>query len=78
MDNFVAPSGGSVPMVVEFDESAERSFDLYSKLLSHRVVFLGTAIDDAVQTWSSLGCCIWKPRIPTRTSRSTSTRQVDR
>jgi ATP-dependent Clp protease, protease subunit len=36
-----------VPVVVEQTSRGERSFDLYSRLLSGRIVFLGTPIDDA-------------------------------
>src|SRR3954462_9477977 len=37
-----------VPMVVEQSARGERSFDIYSRLLANRIVFLGTAIDDQV------------------------------
>jgi ATP-dependent Clp protease protease subunit len=37
-----------VPVVVEQTSRGERSFDIYSKLLNERIVFLGTPIDDAV------------------------------
>ena len=37
-----------VPMVVQQDSRGERSFDIYSRLLRERVVFVGTAIDDDV------------------------------
>ncbi len=36
-----------VPTVIEQTERGERSFDLYSRLLADRVIFLGTEIDDA-------------------------------
>jgi ATP-dependent Clp protease protease subunit len=36
------------PMVVEADGRFERSFDIYSRLLRERIVFLGTEVDDAV------------------------------
>jgi len=36
-----------VPTVIEQTSRGERSFDLYSRLLADRVVFLGTEIDDA-------------------------------
>jgi ATP-dependent Clp protease, protease subunit len=35
-----------VPMVVKQDPRGERSFDIYSRLLNERVVFLGTEIND--------------------------------
>ena len=37
-----------VPMVVEQSARGERSFDIYSRLLGERVIFLGQAIDDQV------------------------------
>ena len=37
-----------IPMVVEQDGRGERAFDIYSRLLKDRIVFLGTAIDDTV------------------------------
>lgn len=40
-------SGYLVPTVIEKTTSGERAFDLYSRLLADRVVFLGTQIDDA-------------------------------
>ncbi|MDD2619523.1 MAG: ATP-dependent Clp endopeptidase proteolytic subunit ClpP [Syntrophomonadaceae bacterium] len=37
-----------VPMVVEQTNRGERSYDIYSRLLKDRIIFLGTAIDDTV------------------------------
>ncbi len=37
-----------VPIVVEQTSRGERSFDIYSRLLNERVVFLGTEIDDHI------------------------------
>ncbi len=37
-----------VPMVVQQDSRGERSFDIYSRLLRERVVFVGSAIDDDI------------------------------
>jgi ATP-dependent Clp protease protease subunit len=37
-----------VPMVVEQSGMGERAFDIYSRLLRERIIFLGTPIDDAV------------------------------
>lgn len=46
----VYSSGASnmIPMVVEQSGRGERSFDIYSRLLRERIIFLGTPIDDAV------------------------------
>ncbi len=37
-----------VPIVVEQTGRGERSYDIYSRLLKERIIFLGMAIDDAV------------------------------
>ncbi len=37
-----------VPTVIEQTSRGERAFDIYSRLLANRIVFLGTAIDDSV------------------------------
>jgi len=37
-----------IPMVIEQTNRGERSFDIYSRLLKERIIFLGTAIDDNV------------------------------
>lgn len=37
-----------VPMVVQQDGRGERSFDIYSRLLNERIVFLGQPIDDEI------------------------------
>jgi ATP-dependent Clp protease, protease subunit len=37
-----------VPMVVEQSARGERSFDIYSRMLNERVIFLGSEIDDQV------------------------------
>ena len=42
------PQSYMVPVVIEQTSRGERSFDIYSRLLKERIVFLGTPIDDAV------------------------------
>ena len=37
-----------VPIVVEQGERGERSYDIYSRLLKDRIIFLGGPIDDNV------------------------------
>jgi ATP-dependent Clp protease protease subunit len=37
-----------IPIVVEQDGRGERAYDIYSRLLKDRIIFLGTAIDDHV------------------------------
>lgn len=37
-----------IPSVIEKTRSGERAYDIYSRLLKERIIFLGTAIDDQV------------------------------
>jgi ATP-dependent Clp protease protease subunit len=37
-----------IPMVIDSDGRYERSFDIYSRLLKERIVFLGTEVEDQV------------------------------
>lgn len=37
-----------VPMVIEQTPRGERSFDIYSRLLKERIIFLGTEVNDAI------------------------------
>jgi len=38
----------TIPTVVERTPIGERAYDIYSRLLSERIVFIGTEIDDGV------------------------------
>ena len=38
----------TIPTVVEKTPGGERAYDIYSRLLSERIIFLGTEIDDGV------------------------------
>jgi ATP-dependent Clp protease, protease subunit len=42
------PSGVVIPSVIEQTARGERFFDIYSRLLSERIVFLGTPVDDQI------------------------------
>ena len=48
MSQIQRPAGYLVPMVVENTGRGERAFDIYSRLLKERIVFIGTPIDDQV------------------------------
>ena len=37
-----------IPMVVEQTGRSERAFDIYSRLLKERIIFLGTPINDSI------------------------------
>jgi ATP-dependent Clp protease protease subunit len=45
---FQNPRMGLVPTVVESTSRGERAFDIFSRLLKERIIFLGTPIDDDV------------------------------
>ena len=37
-----------IPYVIEQTSRGERSFDIYSRLLAERIIFLGTPVDDQI------------------------------
>jgi ATP-dependent Clp protease, protease subunit len=45
---FASPSNVYPPTVIETTARGERAFDIFSRLLRERIVFMGTAIDDTV------------------------------
>jgi ATP-dependent Clp protease, protease subunit len=47
-NTYNSPHSLLVPMVIEQTGRGERSYDIYSRLLKDRIVFIGTAIDDHV------------------------------
>ena len=47
-NTYNSPQSLLVPMVIEQTGRGERSYDIYSRLLKDRIVFIGTAIDDHV------------------------------
>ena len=46
--NFINNTRSAVPTVVEQSGRGERAFDIYSRLLRERIIFLGTGINDQV------------------------------
>ncbi len=44
----MTPHSQLIPMVIEHTARGEREFDIYSRLLNERIIFLGTPIDDQV------------------------------
>lgn len=53
MENIKEQMNGLVPMVVESSGRGERAFDIYSRLLKERIIFLTSPIDDNI---ASLVC----------------------
>ena len=47
-ETVTGPQSYLVPMVVESTNRGERAFDIYSRLLKDRIIFIGTPVDDQV------------------------------
>ena len=67
-----------VPYVIEQTPRGERSYDIYSRLLNDRIIFLGEEINSVSANLVVASCCILKARMPRRISRSTSIRLAAR
>ena len=48
MDSTTPQNNYYIPTVIESDGRGERAFDIYSRLLKDRIIFIGTGIDDGV------------------------------
>lgn len=48
MSDFVRTTMGLVPMVVEKSSSGERAYDIFSRLLKERIIFINGEVDDAM------------------------------
>lgn len=48
MSEIISPINQLVPMVIESTHRGERAYDIYSRLLKDRIIFIGTPIDDHV------------------------------
>ncbi|MFZ4763449.1 MAG: ATP-dependent Clp protease proteolytic subunit, partial [Roseimicrobium sp.] len=46
--SIVPPSNYIIPTVIESEGRIERAYDIYSRLLKDRIIFIGTPIDDQV------------------------------
>ncbi len=60
------PSGVVVPTVIEQSSRGEKAFDIYSRLLRDRIVFLGSAIDDDVANIAIAQMLFLEAEDPTR------------
>ena len=47
-NEFMAPRNLVIPQVIESTSKGERGFDIFSRLLRERIIFLGTPVDDTV------------------------------
>ena len=62
-----------VPYVVEQTSRGERSYDIFSRLLNDRIIFLSEEVNDTTASLIVASFSIWRRRTPTRTFSSTST-----
>ena len=62
-----------VPMVVERSNTGERAYDIYSRLLKDRIIFLGGPIDTLSPIRLLRSSCSSSRKTRTRTSICTST-----
>lgn len=46
--SLIEPASAYVPVVIEQSSRGERSFDIFSRLMRERIIFLGTQVDDMV------------------------------
>ena len=65
-----------VPYVIEQTNRGERSYDIYSRLLKDRIIFLGGEINDDVANLVVAQMLFLEMEDPTRTSCCTSTARV--
>ena len=62
-----------VPTVIEQSGRGERAFDIYSRLLKERIVFLVGPVTDESANLLLRNCCSWKAKIQIKISSSIST-----
>lgn len=71
-DNF-APHMALVPMVIEQTSRGERSFDIYSRLLKERVIFLTGQVEDHMANLIVAQMLFWKQKTQKKISICTLT-----
>ena len=64
------------PYIIERSSRGERTYDIFSRLLMDRIVFLGAPINDDVANIIIAQLLFSRPTTPRRTSTSTSTRRA--
>jgi ATP-dependent Clp protease protease subunit len=71
------PSNYVIPTVIENTSRGERAFDIYSRLLKDRIIFLGTPIDDGVANSIMAQLLHLESEDPEKIFLCISTHQVD-
>ena len=77
MKNSFESTAALVPVVVEQTSRGERSYDIYSRLLKDRVIFLTGAIEDHMANLIVAQMLFLESEILTKISIFTLTRRVD-
>lgn len=67
-----------IPMVVEQSNRGERAYDIYSRLLKDRIIFLGSDVNDVVANAIMAQMLFPAAKIRRKTFTYTSTAQADR
>ena len=67
-----------IPTVIEQSGRGERAFDIYSRLLKERIIFLVGPVTDHTANLVVAQMLFWKAKIPIKTFSFTSTRPEDR
>ena len=65
-----------VPMVVEQTNRGERAYDIFSRLLKERIIFLNGPIDDGLASLVCSQLCFWSQKIQKKKSLCTLTRRA--
>ena len=60
-----------VPMVVEQTNRGERAYDIFSRLLKERIIFITGPVEDGIASLWSRSFCFSKPRTRKKKSRCT-------
>ena len=67
---------GLVPIVIEQSNRGERSFDIYSRLLRERIIFVTGQVEDYMSAVIGPSCCSSSPKTRRKTSSCISTRRA--
>ena len=67
-----------IPYVIEQTSRGERSYDIFSRLLKDRIIFLGEEVNDASASIVVAQLLFLESEDPNRTSMYTSTAREDR
>ena len=74
MSAFDKTSANLVPMVVEQTNRGERAYDIFSRLLKERIIFLNGPVDDGLAALICSQLLFLESENPTRTFQCTSIR----